>query len=165
VLAALFDVTTRGYSMGTDDPMTDETDNERPDVLARDPIDSGLSGSGEIEVLAHEPQDSEEPSAALAPKPEIFDISCSIGVSTRFRLPVTAPFWHARVHFYRPNTTLLVKSSVIDFPRSYYAGSVVRAKWSGALPRGMGSVRAFWWYGETTAEGPIYGSDHHRLSC
>jgi len=76
-----------------------------------------------------------------------YEVGCASGATTTFSLPTTAFYWNARLGFFRADTGRIGLSGIAAFPRSYYAGSVLKARFSGRLPSGMAELRAFWWYG------------------
>jgi hypothetical protein len=107
--------------------------------------------SSEIEEVPAEFEATAQTSAV-----EIFSVSCGAGASSRFRLPITAFYWHARLGYFRADGGRIGLSPIIEWPRSFYAGSVLSARWNGSLPRGLRDLRAFWWYGTEPSSGPTY---------
>lgn len=78
---------------------------------------------------------------------KFYSVACSSGAIATFRLPVTAFGWHARFGFFRADGSRISLTGIIDYQRSYYAGSVLKAQCTGRLPAGTKDLRTFWWYG------------------
>jgi hypothetical protein len=111
---------------------------------------------------SEEPAESEEESEGLhvtgqTGSVRIYSVGCSTGASTSFSLPITAFYWSVRLGYYRADGGRIGLSSIIRYPRSYYAGSVLSGRFNGRLPAGLRDLRAFWWYGAPEdTPGPVY---------
>jgi hypothetical protein len=131
-------------------------DTTHPEQLV-DPADGLEIVSGDIHAhIADDRGDAVEP-LALSSQPEIFDVSCSGGASAKFTIPINAYSWHARLGYFRPAGNRFAWSQIVDWNRSFYPGSVIQARWNGTLPRPLGEIRAYFWYGDT-GDGPSYWS-------
>ncbi|UOT06770.1 hypothetical protein MPY17_13940 [Rhodococcus opacus] len=85
------------------------------------------------------------------------NFSCTGGVETAFTIPIQAYAWSTRLHSYNAAGGLIAKSGIITWNRSFYPGSIIRARFSGPFIRGTGQIRGFYWYGEpSTGNGTIY---------
>ena len=85
------------------------------------------------------------------------NFSCAGGVETAFTIPIQAYLWSARLHSYNAAGALIAKSGIITWNRSFYPGSIIRARFSGPFIRGTRQVCGFYWYGEPGAgNGTIY---------
>src|SRR3954468_11897178 len=86
----------------------------------------------------------------------VYDVGCGTGAGTSITMPVNAFGWHCRLGYFRADGGRIGLSVIVDFMRSYYPPSVVRARFNGRLPSGTRDLRAFWWYGEGDERGPVY---------